>query len=58
MKTNRKQTRSTQTSGDRCRCGKALPSVRDDETPYEFCSRACKQAARKQLTENTKGPKK
>jgi hypothetical protein len=25
-----------------CRCGKRLPSVRDYERPYEFCSLQCK----------------
>lgn len=25
-----------------CRCGKTLPSVPIDETPYQFCSEKCK----------------
>jgi len=25
-----------------CRCGTKLPSVPDDETPFEFCSERCK----------------
>ena len=28
-----------------CRCGAELPTVSDDETPYEFCSDKCKAAA-------------
>ena len=30
---------------ERCRCGTALPAVPDDETPYEFCSAACRLEA-------------
>jgi len=29
-----------------CHCGAELPTVSDDETPYEFCSEKCKAAAR------------
>ena len=29
-----------------CRCGRRLPSVRDYETPPEFCSLYCKRQAR------------
>jgi hypothetical protein len=28
-----------------CHCGAELPTVSDDETPYEFCSDKCKAAA-------------
>ena len=28
-----------------CHCGAELPTVSDDETPYEFCSEKCKAAA-------------
>jgi hypothetical protein len=31
-----------------CRCGKRLPSVRDYERPYEFCSLQCKCKAREE----------
>ena len=27
---------------DRCRCGAVLPSVAEDEAPFEFCSESCK----------------
>jgi len=27
---------------DQCRCGAVLPTVADDETPYQFCSEECK----------------
>jgi hypothetical protein len=28
--------------GGICRCGRKLPSVPGEETPYEFCSTQCK----------------
>jgi len=27
---------------DICRCGSILPKVKDNETPFEFCSLKCK----------------
>jgi len=27
---------------DVCRCGTILPSVKPDQSPFEFCSQACK----------------
>jgi hypothetical protein len=30
----------------RCRCGKTLPDVSDDEVPYEFCSSRCRAAVK------------
>lgn len=30
------------TPGGHCSCGEALPDVRDDQTPFEFCSIRCR----------------
>lgn len=29
---------------NRCRCGTPLPTVKANETPYEFCSKECRSA--------------
>ena len=30
----------------RCHCGRLIPPVADDATPFEFCSQECKDAAK------------
>jgi len=30
------------TDRDVCKCGILLPKVKDNETPFEYCSEACK----------------
>jgi len=47
--------RTKMTPGGKCRCGKRLPDVRENETPYQFCSQKCKDAERRR--EATRGKK-
>jgi len=37
------------TKGGKCRCGISLPNVKDNETPFEFCSLACKNKSKKTM---------
>lgn len=37
---------------DKCKCGTALPQVKDNETPFQFCSVEC--CLRQKLAESQK----
>lgn len=42
-------------AGGKCHCGKKLPSVLITQTPYEFCSTACKQRTPKTKIKSKRG---